>query len=63
MEVQIRAKEKYGGIVTMCFLFEKFKNQKNDLLERLGIGKDKFPKAKFFMEQKQPSYINGVFNL
>lgn len=63
MEVEIRAKEKYGGIITVCFLFEKFKNTKNVFLWRLGFGKDKFPKTKFYIEQKKKQYLKGVFNL
>lgn len=35
MEMMIRAKEKYGGILTMSFLLEKFKDEKNEFLEKL----------------------------
>jgi len=63
MEVQIRAKEKYGGIITVAFIFDKFADQKNEFLERLGVGKDQYPKSLFFIEQKKPQYLDGVFNL
>jgi hypothetical protein len=54
MEVQVLAKEKYGGLLTMAFLFEKFGGETNAFLEKLKFGRNKYPKAKFVHENKKP---------
>ena len=63
MEVQVRAKEKYGGIISISFLFDKFKDEEHKFLKKLGFGKNKYAQAKFTTEVKKPQYMRGKFNL
>lgn len=57
MEVQVLAKEKYGGVLTISFLFEKFGGETNYFLEKLKFGRKKYPKAKFASETKTPQIL------
>lgn len=63
MELQVTAKEKYGGIITIAFLFEKYGGETNKFLERLKFGKGTYPKAKFVSELKKPAMIHGKMSL
>jgi hypothetical protein len=63
MELQVSAKEKYGGIITISFLFEKYAEETNVFLHKLDFGKGKYPHAKFASEVKVPQILKTQLSL
>lgn len=59
----VQAKEKYGGVLTISFLYDKYKDHEDKFLKKLKFGKRVYPKAKFASETKLPNFLKGKHDL